>query len=470
MVSGLFFVPGVGRVAGMNSAALVSFLESQLPAALGWLEKMVGANSFTRNPAGVAEVARLTEECFSPLGFTAERVQAENPEFGEHLFLRRPGRSGRTVWLVTHLDTVFPPEEEAREDFHWRPEPGEGRIYGPGTVDIKGGTMVLWLTLLGLREADAALFDEIEWVVAANAAEEALSPDFGAACRERSREKAEAVLVFEGGRKAGDEFTLVTGRKGKGDFRISVSGRASHAGSQHAEGRNAIVELAHAVQHVSTLTSVEKQRTVNVGNISGGTVVNRVPHAAAAELEMRAFHPGAFDEAKAAILSRSGPGLVVDGAEVSVTQLGETAPWPCTESTQALFGTWSRAATELGWTAVAEQRGGLSDANYLHPIGPTLDGLGPSGGSAHCSERSADGTKVPEYVETGSIVPKAVLNTVAILAWLKRDTAASSSAPGTPELAANVDFMAQLKELWGDKVFSDAEVQAMRNAERDGEV
>ena len=67
------------------------------------------------------------------------------------------------------------------------------------------------------------------------------------------------------------------------------------------------------------------------------------------------------------------------------------------------------------------QRGGLSDANYLCDLGPTLDGLGPSGANAHASERSADGTKVPEYVDVPSFVPKAALNALAIVALVQGD-------------------------------------------------
>ena len=46
---------------------------------------------------------------------------------------------------------------------------------------------------------------------------------------------------------------------------------------------------------------------------------------------------------------------------------------------------------------------------------PTIDGLGPDGGNAHCSERSADGSKDQEYVLATSFVSKALLNTLAIL-------------------------------------------------------
>lgn len=64
-------------------------------------------------------------------------------------------------------------------------------------------------------------------------------------------------------------------------------------------------------------------------------------------------------------------------------------------------------------------RGGLSDANYLCDLGPTLDGLGPAGANAHCSEFSADGSKTPEYVEPLSFVPKALLNLLAIQGLLE---------------------------------------------------
>jgi glutamate carboxypeptidase len=59
---------------------------------------------------------------------------------------------------------------------------------------------------------------------------------------------------------------------------------------------------------------------------------------------------------------------------------------------------------------------------------PTLDGLGPWGENDHCSERSADGSKLPEYVEVSSFVPnKAALNTVAILKLFERDVAGRPS-------------------------------------------
>jgi hypothetical protein len=60
--------------------------------------------------------------------------------------------------MVSHLDTVFPPEEEARNNFHWSVE-GD-RIFGPGTHDIKGGTVMMWLVLRALQAQAPEVFEE----------------------------------------------------------------------------------------------------------------------------------------------------------------------------------------------------------------------------------------------------------------------------------------------------------------------
>jgi len=40
----------------------------------------------------------------------------------------------------------------------------------------------------------------------------------------------------------------------------------------------------------------------------------------------------------------------------------------------------------------------------------------------------------------------------------------------TPKTLVKPDFMAQLKEVWGDRVFSAAEVKEMREAELEGDL
>jgi glutamate carboxypeptidase len=98
--------------------------------------------------------------------------------------------------------------------------------------------------------------------------------------------------------------------------------------------------------------------------------------------------------------------------------LSDSPSWPVKECTSRLVEIWQKTAQGLGLNIKPVSRGGLSDANHLHLLGPTLDGLGPSGGNAHCSEQSDDGSKVPEFVDTQSFVPKALLNILSLERFL----------------------------------------------------
>lgn len=393
--------------------------QTHLPAALDWLQRLVAVNSFTAHAAGVDRVAELTAEMLAPLGFVPEFVPSRQAEYGKHVFLRRQSAgatAGTPVLLVTHSDTVFPPAEELQHGFRWQAAPGEGRVYGPGVVDNKGGTVMIWLLLQALRTVQPALFARTPWLIAANASEEVIGADFAERARERCHGRAAAVLVFEGGPRVNGQWHLVTARKGRAEYRIAATGRGAHAGSAHQDGINAVVALAAELPRAAALTDYAAGLTVNVASVSGGTVLNRVPHAAQAELEVRAFDPALLAQTAAAL--RALAGRTAAGAEIAVACLGQTTAWPCAAGTRELFEAWAAAARELDMPVVSVSRGGLSDANYLSTLGPTLDGLGPVGGNAHCAIRGTDANAVPEYVEPDSFVPKATLNALALANWL----------------------------------------------------
>jgi glutamate carboxypeptidase len=391
--------------------------EALLPEALGWLRSMVEINSFTANADGVNHLGLLTAEAFATLGFSAEFVPSEDTRFGRHLLLSGGAPEGRPVVCVSHLDTVYPEEEERRHGFGWQEVVSEGRIYGPGTVDIKGGTVLIWMLFRVLMKRFPEVFAGVRWVVALNASEEVMGRDFGRLVSARCAGEAKGVLVFEGGPRVGSEYQLVTARKGRAEYEVRALGRGAHAGSNHAEGINAVVALASAIQEAAALTDYGRGLTVNVGSVSGGTVVNRVPHEAMMELEMRAFAPEVLEEARQRLAGLEG--LDFGGAQLEVKCRGASPAWPRSVGANPLLRCWVEASRGLGMEIRDTARGGLSDANYLHHLGPTLDGLGPSGANAHCSERSADGSRVPEYVEPDSLITKGVLNLHGLRRWME---------------------------------------------------
>lgn len=418
----------------MNAAPFLEAAQRHQPDALALLRKLVAVNSFTDNAEGVAEVARATAEAFAPLGFAAAFEPCLRSGSGPHLFLSRRGiEPGDPILLVTHSDTVYPPQEEIEKGFRWEEAPAEGRIYGPGTIDNKGGTALIWLLLHALREADAEAWESASWIVAANAAEEVTGTDFARATERACEGRARAVLVFEGGPVDARGWHLVISRKGRSTWRLSAEGRAAHAGSAHGEGINAIEALAAEIPRIAALTSPDGRRTVNLGRIEGGTVVNRVPHEALAEWECRSDDPGLLAEADAFFAALSGTSA--NGARLVAERTGHTPAWPGGPATAALLVRWQEAARAIGLEAVGVPRGGLSDANHLGHLGPTLDGLGPEGGNAHCSERSPDGSKLPEYLVEGSLAPKAAMNALALAEWIGPSSPPATAAEPESESA-----------------------------------
>jgi glutamate carboxypeptidase len=327
------------------------------------------------------------------------------------------------VAFISHLDTVFTAEEERENDFCWRVE--ADRIHGPGTVDIKGGTVVAHLTLAALQECCPQWFGDIHWQLFLNSAEEVPSPDFGRLCRDRIPATARAALVLEGGGRAGATHSIVTARKGRALFRVVVEGRSAHAGGNHDRGANAIAQLAHTIQRIEALTNYECDLTFNVGVVAGGTVVNRVPERAWAEVEMRAFEPEVYARGIAALRKLAEEVVVRSPADqhpcrVTVELVSENLPWPANADTDRLFAVWQEAGRTIGLTVVRETRGGVSDGNHTWDHVPTLDGLGPCGEHAHCAQRDPAAGKDQEYVEPATLVTRAWLNAVALHALLSR--------------------------------------------------
>lgn len=389
------------------------------------LREMVALNSYTRNPAGVAALGFKTAAFFAPLGFSAEQIPSENPEFGPHLVLTRSGTGAHTISMVSHLDTVFPPEEEQANNFRWRID-GE-QVFGPGTVDIKGGTTVMLMVLEGLRQFFPDVFEETTWKLFLNASEETTNDDFAPLVRAHCAADTLACLVFEGGAFQNNTFSLVTARKGMAIYRVIVEGKAAHAGSSHEQGANAIVQMSRTIQQIAALTDYDRQLTFNVGTVTGGVVTNRVPHYAEAWVEMRTFSPAVFADGVATMMALNGETDLVsaDGfpCKVTVDLMDETAPWPTNDATEFVYRAWEEAAQALGVQVQHEERGGLSDGNDLWAHFPTIDALGPSGGAAHCSEHDPENGKSQEYARLDSFIPKTLLNIAGILKLVEHTSA-----------------------------------------------
>lgn len=116
-----------------------------------------------------------------------------------------------------------------------------------------------------------------------NSDEEIGSPSSASLISEKAADKKFA-LILEPARADG---SLVTERRGCGQFKVDVVGVAAHAGIEPEKGRSAIEELAHKIIALHQLNDPKKGISVNVGMIEGGSAVNTIASHAAAYVDVR---------------------------------------------------------------------------------------------------------------------------------------------------------------------------------------
>lgn len=384
------------------------------------LKQVVDINSYTYNGDGVDAVGEIYTDWFTELGFETEAVPSTLPDCGRHLFFEKKGKSPFHLMLLSHLDTVFPEKEEEENHFFWK-EDGD-KIYGPGVLDIKGGSVLIYFYLKALKTHYPDIFDFFNWTILHNATEEPGGNDFAELARLKVRQNSLACLVYEGGEnsKNPSDSIICVSRRGTARFKIECYGRSAHSGSGHKKGVNAVRELCRVVEKIEQLTQYEKDITFSVGVIEGGTAVNTVPPYAYCLVDVRANNPHDFAWAKAQLLKFQGEGeltSVIDGfkSHLTVERQGEFPPWPTTKMNEELSQTIKTVSNTLGRNLYTQTvRGGTSDGNFLYDLLPTIDLLGPNGANHHCSIQCADKGQEQEYILKSSVVPQLELNIALI--------------------------------------------------------
>ncbi len=375
---------------------LIQFLKSQEGHMLQLLEALVLQPSSSRCKTGVNAVARLVSNSLSSSGMNLEI--ARQSEVGDHLIFRSPAcKAGKpAILLFGHMDTVFPQDSP----FNWYKE-HEGRVYGPGVIDMKGGLVCAIYALKAL--AHCKLLETLPIIFICNSDEEIGSPSSSALFAREARNSALA-LGFECGGPHGE---VATGRKGRLGYTMTVSGKAGHAAFAGADKASAILELAHKIIALEALNDQTRQIIVNVGTIIGGIGPNTVAEKAAAEIDTRFLSGSAAKEIveKIAGIARQ---CSVPGTTSELTKTGERLPMEQTPANNHLFQIVSREANNLSLPCIAELRSGVSDANTIAQAGiPVLDGMGPMGDCDH-SDR--------EYMLRDSLLGRSTLAACTLVA------------------------------------------------------
>ena len=391
--------------------------EAGLPAFLTDLERLVNVDCGSYSPAGVNEIADWVAADMAGNGARVARIPDAAGSFGDTVigtFDGRPG-AGPRLLLIGHMDTVFPDGTAAERPFHIE----NANAKGPGVSDMKGGLLLGLRAIAALRAfADGHLdrlpFESIIFV--ANPDEEIGSPSSTPHIR-RFAESADACFVLEGARASGD---FVSARKGIADLRITVHGRAAHAGVEPEKGRNAILAGAELTRAIHGLNGRWPDVTANVGVFNAGTRPNVVPDRAELQVDVRAMTAASLEAALAALNELAASPAVPD-VTIEVETMHHWAPMEKLGRSGRLADHVIALASRLGFQTKDVATGGASDANTTSGMGvPSIDGLGPIGGLDHSPD---------EYLEVDSIVPRTALF-AALLLEVGRDPVVNSWRTG----------------------------------------
>lgn len=377
----------------MTGPLPISHFEDRLQNQLDLLRKMVELESPTTDKEAVDALGSLVADSMRLRGATVRRFSQQTA--GDH-WLGQWGAGTGGILVLAHLDTVHDLGSIGR--MPWRVR--DGRLYGPGVMDMKSGVAIALTAIEAVHEASLGSRSRISLLCTSD--EETGSRTSRELIEAQARDH-ELVLCME---PALPDGSLKTWRKGIGDFRVEVSGRAAHAGANPEAGINAIVEMAHVIHRLTGLENPAKGTTVSVGVVGGGTRTNVVPASCFAEVDMRVLEESEMDRLIAAMSSLE-PAL--PGARISFEGSWNRPPMPRTPILAEAFGRAQTIASKLGLELSEGGTGGGSDANFVAPLGvAVLDGLGAIGDGAH-SER--------EYIQLSSLAPRTALLAALISEW-----------------------------------------------------
>jgi glutamate carboxypeptidase len=376
---------------------LLHYFQGKKQAMVDLLTTLVNFETPTTVKASVDAMGNFMEFEFRELG--ASSVTRYPQEAVGDLLLAKWNESaaGKPILFLIHIDTVWPlgtlAERPPRID-------DDGRLFGPGAIDMKGGITVVLSALRGLQERGEMPARPV-WVLMTS--DEEVGSVHSKAIIQDVAAQAGLVLVME---PATIDEELKTMRKGVSTYRIDITGLPSHAGNAPEKGINSIIEMAQQALKLQTFNDLRNGTSVSVTMVNGGTATNVIPEHTTLFVDVRTITVRAWEELNAKI---TGLTPFVPGAKLEVTQTNGHVPMERNEQMQRTYAQCKAIGERYGLTIEQASSGGGSDGNTVAAMGvPVLDGLGPQGDGLHA---------LHEHVVLNSLPRRATLLAAMIKEW-----------------------------------------------------
>ena len=246
---------------------------------LNFWEELVNLEGKVDEPELVALVSKRIAKEMEEMGAKHKVIDVGGGKAGTLVAVLGEERKGKPVIFGGHMDTVFKKGEFGKEN-PFKIE--DGKAYGPGALDMKGG---ITIALFAAKALTHAGYNErpIKFIFSGD--EENGHKD-STGGKVMTEEGAGGICAFN--METGPiNNNLCTSRSTSIRVTANVKGVSAHAGNNFSAGRNAVVEAAHKLLAMEKLTRLEEGTTCNPAIIHGGTIVNSVPDNCQVQFDIR---------------------------------------------------------------------------------------------------------------------------------------------------------------------------------------
>jgi len=256
-----------------------SYVDEHRDEMLDFWKELVNLEGKVDEPELVSLVCERIAKEMESMGAHYKVLDVGNDKAGTLVGILGSERKGKPIIFGGHMDTVFNKGEFGEKPFKIQ----DGKAYGPGALDMKGGiTIALFvakaLTYAGYNERP------IKFIFSGDE-ENGHKGSIGGKIMQEEGSGGICAFNMETGPISNN---LCTSRSTSIRVVATVKGVSAHAGNNFTAGRNAVVEAAHKlIEMEKQITCLEKGTTCNPAVISGGTIVNTVPDNCVVKFDIR---------------------------------------------------------------------------------------------------------------------------------------------------------------------------------------
>ncbi len=387
-------------------------------AALKLWEEVVNINSGSMNFEGVRKVGQVFKAKYDALGFTTRWVDGKPFNRAGHLIAEHKGiKSGKTILLIGHLDTVF----ELTSPYQKFETVNDSTVHGPGVGDMKGGDVIMFQALQALKDAD--VLKEMNIIVVLTGDEELSGSPLSLARHDliEAAKLADIAIGFEDGDGRFESANI--SRRSSSDWELKVTGVPSHSSQIFTEniGAGAIYEASRILMGFYEGLSKEKDLTFNPGVILGGTTVehdadmnggkafgkdNIVSKDVVVTGDIRAISPEQLKKAQGVMMEVVARHLPKTNAEIKFSE--GYPPLAPTPGNYQLLGAFDQVSKDLGYgtvRAVNPRDAGAADISFTSGyVDMAMDGLGPRSAGGHTVNETADPRTLPMEAKRSAVL------------------------------------------------------------------